>query len=532
MKASEAESSYGLEHHGIYNVGEVHWNLRTTVLYEHIIRRSEGQIAHLGPVLVRTGIHTGRAAKDRYVVQDPGLDDVWWNPASRPLSAERFEELLHRMLAYLQGHDLYVQDCYAGADPRYRVRLRVINESAWHNLFARTMFVRAPLEDLADFVPELTVIHAPSFHAVPEIDGTDSPTFVVLNLAKRMVLIGGTSYAGEIKKAVFSVINYLLPKQGVLSMHASANVGEQGDAALFFGLSGTGKTTLSTDRDRLLIGDDEHGWSDRGIFNIEGGCYAKVIRLSAESEPDIWEATRRFGTILENVSFDSWTRRLNYDDDTLTENTRAAYPITHIRNVVEEGMAGHPRNIVFLTADAFGVMPPIAKLSADQAMYHFMSGYTSKLAGTEKGLGKEPQATFSACFGQPFMLLHPYEYAKLLADKIRDHNVDCWLVNTGWTGGPFGIGHRMSIGHTRALVRAALSGALAKTPTRTEPYFGLAIPERCEGVPTEVLDPRRTWSDEAAYDMKARQLAAQFRQNFHQFESVVSREVRDAGPKG
>lgn len=531
MKASEAESSYGLENHGIRNIGQAHWNLRTTVLYEHIIRRQEGHLAHLGPIIVRTGIHTGRAAKDKYIVKEPDTEEqIWWHASNQPLDVENFERLRLRMMAYLQGSDLYVQDCYAGADPRYRLKVRVVNETAWHNLFIRNMFVRAPVKELTDFVPDLTVIHAPTFQALPGVDGPDRETFVVINIAKKIVLIGGTSYAGEMKKSVFCVLNYLLPKRGVLSMHSSANVGKDGDVAVFFGLSGTGKTTLSTDPERRLIGDDEHGWSDDGVFNFEGGCYAKVIRLSREAEPQIFECTRKFGTVLENVTYDSWTRRLDLEDDTLTENTRAAYPISHVPGSVPEGMAGHPKNVIMLTCDAFGVMPPIARLTPEQAMYHFMSGYTAKVAGTERGV-TEPQATFSACFGQPFMLLHPYEYAKLLAEKIEKHGADCWLVNTGWTGGPPGVGKRHSIEHTRALVRAALSGKLKDTPTRQDPIFGFHVPTACEGVPASVLDTKSTWPDKAAYDEKAKHLAGLFKQNFEKYEAVAPKEVVDAGPR-
>lgn len=530
MKASEAESSHGLENHGIRNIGQAHWNLRTTVLYEHIIRRQEGHLAHLGPIIVRTGIHTGRAAKDKYIVKEPDTEEqIWWHASNQPLSVEKFERLHLRMMAYLQGSDLYVQDCYAGADPRYRLKVRVINETAWHNLFIRNMFVRAPTTELTDFVPDLTIIHAPTFQALPGVDGPERETFVVIDIARKLVLIGGTSYAGEMKKSVFCVLNYLLPKRGVLSMHSSANVGKKGDVAVFFGLSGTGKTTLSTDPERRLIGDDEHGWSDNGVFNFEGGCYAKVIRLSQEAEPQIFECTRKFGTILENVTYDSWNRRLDLDDDTLTENTRAAYPISHIPGSVPEGMAGHPKNVIMLTCDAFGVMPPIARLTPEQAMYHFMSGYTAKVAGTERGV-TEPQATFSACFGQPFMLLHPYEYAKLLAEKIEKHGADCWLINTGWTGGPPGIGKRHSIEHTRALVRGALSGTLKDTPTHKDPIFGFLVPTACEGVPATVLNTRSTWPDKAAYDEKAKHLAGLFKQNFEKFEAVAPKEVVDAGP--
>ncbi len=530
MKASEVESSYGLEHHGIRNVGHVHWNLRTTVLYEHVIRRSEGRIAHMGPLLVRSGQHTGRAAKDKYVVKDEHTAErLWWNPSGKALDPESYSRLRMRMMAYLQGNDLYVQDTYAGAHPDYRLKVRVINETAWHNLFTRTMFVRAPAEDLADFKPELTIIQAPSFLANPDVDGVERETFVVLNLSRMEVLIGGTAYGGEIKKSAFSVLNYLLPQREVLSMHASANMGENDDVAVFFGLSGTGKTTLSTDPKRRLIGDDEHGWGPDGLFNFEGGCYAKVINLSPEAEPQIFACTRRFGTLMENVAYDAWTRRVDLDDAVLTENTRAAYPITHIPNVVRGGRAGHPNHIIMLTCDAFGVMPPIAKLTPEQAMYHFMSGYTAKVAGTERGV-TEPQATFSACFGQPFMLLHPYEYAKLLAENMTRHDVSCWLINTGWTGGPYGTGKRMPIAVSRACVTAALSGQLTDAPTRTDPVFGFEVPTQCEGVPPEVLDARGTWTDGRAYDEKARGLAQQFKDNFTQYQDVAPKEVTEAGP--
>ena len=531
MKETGIHSSYDLEQHGIRNVGNVHWNLRTTLLYEHIIQRSEGKIAHLGPIVVRSGQHTGRAAKDKYVVKDDATSDkLWWNPSSKPIDPSSYKLLRERMMAYLQGSDLYVQDCFGGAHPDYRLRVRVINETAWHNLFARTMLVQAPMEALTDFVPELTIIHAPNFQANPEIDSVERGTFVILNLTEMEVLIGGTGYGGEIKKSVFSVLNYLLPQQNVLSMHCSANVGEEGDAAIFFGLSGTGKTTLGSDPARRLVGDDEHGWCDEGVFNFEGGCYAKVINLSAESEPQIYECTRRFGTIIENVAYDAWTRRLDLNDATLTENTRAAYPISHIPSAIRSGIAGHPKNVIMLTCDAFGVMPPIAKLTEEEAMYHFMLGYTAKVAGTERGV-TEPQATFSACFGQPFMLLHPYEYAKLLADRVRQQGVSCWLINTGWAGGPYGVGKRMPISVSRACVTAALSGELLDVPVRIDPNFGFAVPKACPGVPSELLDPRTTWSDAAAYDERAKTLAASFKEHFARYKDVVPAEVLNAGPQ-
>jgi len=513
------------------NPGPAHWNLTTPALYEQIVQRREGEVVHLGPIAVRTGQHTGRAAKDKFVVKDAeSADKVWWGKSNPPFDPQRFEALHRRISAYLQGRDLFIQDVFAGADPQYRIAVRVINETAWHNLFARTMFARSTSKDLENFQPDFTVLHVPNFHAYPEVDGTNSETFIILNLSKKLVIIGGTSYGGEIKKSIFTVLNYLLPLEKVLSMHCSANVGPDGDVALFFGLSGTGKTTLSADPTRQLIGDDEHGWSDRGIFNFEGGCYAKVIRLSEESEPEIYECTRRFGTILENVAYDPVTRRLDLDDDSLTENTRAAYPITHIPNALRTGQAGSPNNVIMLTADAFGVLPPISRLTPAQAMYHFISGYTAKLGGTEKGV-TEPQATFSACFGAPFMALHPFAYASLLNEKVSSGNVDCWLVNTGWTGGPYGIGQRMKIAYTRAMVKAALEGKLKDVPTTPHPIFKVGVPESCPGVPADVLNPQNTWPDPVAYDEQAIALARKFAENFAQFESDVSDEVRAAAPE-
>lgn len=521
-----------LSHHGIRNVANVYWNLVTPALYEHAVRRREGLLARYGPIVVRTGHHTGRSPNDKFIVREKSTsENIWWGKVNRPFALERFEALHHRLLAYLQGRDLYVQDCYAGADPRYRIPIRVITETAWHSMFARNLFLGVPREKLREHEPQFTIISTPRFHALPEVDGTNSEVFIIVNFGQRLVLIGGTSYAGEIKKSVFTILNYLYPLDDVLSMHCSANMGERGDVALFFGLSGTGKTTLSADPDRHLIGDDEHGWSDHGVFNFEGGCYAKVIRLSPEAEPQIYACTRKFGTILENVAIDAETRELDLDDASLTENTRAAYPIGFIDNSVASGMGGHPRNILMLTCDAFGVMPPIAKMTQAQAMYHFLSGYTAKVAGTEKGLGNEPQATFSTCFGAPFMALHPSVYAKMLGEKIQRHKVDCWLVNTGWSGGPFAVGERIKIAYTRAMVRAALSGELAKVPMTPDPIFGVSVPEVCPGVPTELLSPRNTWPDPEAYDEQARQLAAMFHENFKAFEENVSDEVKAAGPK-
>ncbi len=532
MRPDEYISRHGLEIHGIRNVHHIHWNHNTPALYEAIVKRNEGMIAHLGPVVVRTGQHTGRSAGDKYIVEEPSTSgQVWWNQANKPYPQERFDLLYNRLMAYLQGRDLYVQDCFVGADSEYRMPIRVINETAWHNLFARNMFIQAGKEELREHLPEFSVLHVPNFLANPEIDNTRTEVFIIVNLSKKLVLIGGTSYAGEIKKSIFSVMNFLLPGREVLPMHCSANVGRRGDVAIFFGLSGTGKTTLSADPERRLIGDDEHGWSDRGVFNFEGGCYAKVIRLSREAEPEIYECTRRFGTILENVGLDMWSRRIDLDDASLTENTRAAYPISHIEDALREGTAGHPDNLILLTADAFGVMPPIARLSPAQVMYHFMSGYTAKLAGTEKGMAKEPTATFSACFGAPFLVLHPFEYAELLSEKIEKHRTTCWLVNTGWTGGPYGAGERMPIAHTRALLEAAMEGTLEEVEYREDPTFGFDVPVTCPGVPEEMLDPRGTWSDPDGYDRQAGKLARDFRENFRQYEDRVTDEVRAAGPR-
>tara|TARA_B100000686_G_scaffold353432_1_gene459027 strand:- start:5921 stop:7564 length:1644 start_codon:yes stop_codon:yes gene_type:complete len=523
----------GLGHHGLLNVGEIHWNLPTPKLYEHIIKRNEGILSHLGPLVVSTGEHTGRAPNDKFFVQEPSSEEnISWGKINKSFSPEQFDALYSRVVAYIQNRDLYVQDCYAGADANNRLHIRVITETAWHSLFARNMFIQ--IRDQASLEthnPGFTIIQVPGFKAVPAIDGTNSEVFVIIDFGKQMVLIGGTSYAGEIKKSVFTILNYLLPnKNKVLSMHCSANIGQNGDSAVFFGLSGTGKTTLSTDPNRKLIGDDEHGWNEDGVFNFEGGCYAKVIRLSNEAEPDIYQCTRRFGTILENVVYDIETRRLDLNDASLTENTRAAYPLTHIENSVPEGMGKHPKNVIMLTCDAFGIMPPVSKLTPDQAMYHFLSGYTAKIAGTEKGMSREPSATFSTCFGAPFMVLHPSVYANLLGEKIARHGANCWLVNTGWTGGPYGVGERMSISHTRAMINAILDCKLKKVATNPDPIFGLHIPENCPGVPVEVLNPRNTWKRPEEYDQKARELAILFLKNFKEYENSVTQEIRNAGP--
>ena len=530
MPAKRLRSRYGLEHHGILNVRKEHWNHNTPMLYEDAVKNGEGRIVHLGPLVVRTGLHTGRAAHDKFIVEEESSrDKVWWGKINHPFSPRAFDAMFLRLQAYLQDRDVWIQDCFAGYDPRYRVPVRVVTTTAWHSLFARNMFIQAEPGELEEHVPQFTILHAPAFQAVPEVDGTHSSAFILVHLGRKLVLIGGTAYAGEIKKSVFTMLNYVLPQENVLSMHCSANVGARGDVAVFFGLSGTGKTTLSADPERALIGDDEHGWSEDGVFNFEGGCYAKVIRLSRESEPEIYETTRKFGTILENVAYDPVTRRVDLDDASLTENTRAAYPLSHIRTAKKESMGGHPANIVMLTADAFGVLPPISRMTPEQAMYHFISGYTAKVAGTEAGV-TEPQATFSACFGAPFMVLHPSRYAELLADKIRRHRVDCWLVNTGWSGGPYGVGERMPIAYTRRLLKAALEGELKEVPFARDPVFGLQVPRACTGVPSEILTPRDTWEDKEAFDRTARELAARFHENFRQFEDRVSREVLEAGP--
>jgi len=528
----EIRGEYGLDNLGIKNLNNAYWNLTTPSLYEHIIRRREGLVAHLGPIVVRTGSFTGRSPHDKFIVKEAGSEkNIWWGEINRPFEESNFQNLWYRLLAYLQGNDIYIQDCYAGSDERYRLPLRIITEYAWHSLFARNMFLRIrDQEALRRFKPQYTIISLPKFHAVPELDGANSEAFIIVNLAKKLVLIGGTSYAGEIKKSVFTLMNYLLPEKRVLPMHCSANVGKKGDTAIFFGLSGTGKTTLSADPGRALIGDDEHGWSENGIFNFEGGCYAKVIRLSPEAEPEIYATTRKFGTILENVAIDSYTRQTDLDDATFTENTRASYPITHLDNIIPESKAGHPQNLIFLTADAFGVLPPLSRLSKEQAMYQFLLGYTAKVAGTERGV-TEPQATFSTCFGAPFMPQHPSVYAKLLGENIENHQVRCWLVNTGWTGGPYGVGHRMSIKYTRALLNSALKGRLNDVEYKTDPIFGLAVPQTCPGVPSEILMPKNTWKDPEAYDKKAQELARSFIENFRQYETHVSEAVRAAGPR-
>jgi phosphoenolpyruvate carboxykinase (ATP) len=520
---------FGLVAQGMRHLGPVHWNLTAPYLYEHAVRRGEGQLGFGGSFVVNTGRHTGRSPRDKYIVNEPGTKDtVWWGAINQPIEPARFEGLQQRMLAYLQGRELFVQDLHAGADPDYRLPVRVISDVAWSSLFARNMFIRPPAAELVDFEPAFTILHAPEFRAIPELDGIRSETFILVNFATGFVLIGGTRYAGEIKKSVFGYLNFVLPTRDVLPMHCSANVGPKGDCAIFFGLSGTGKTTLSADHSRTLIGDDEHGWSPKGIFNFEGGCYAKVINLSPTAEPEIYATITRFGTVLENVVLDAVTRMPDVDNDSLTENTRACYPLDFIPNADEHGMAPHPKNVVMLTCDAFGVMPPIAKLSAEQAMYHFLSGYTAQVAGTEVGLGKEPKAVFSTCFGAPFMPRHPSEYATMLGERIARYKADCWLVNTGWSGGAYGVGKRMAIAHTRALLRAALDGSLAGVPMRQDPNFGFLVPESCAEIPGNVLDPRGTWSDQHGYDEVARSLRGRFEHNFKEFEPFVGSEVKRA----
>lgn len=520
-----------LKSHGIYNPGHIYWNLTTPALYEEAVRREEGYMAHRGPLVVHTGQYTGRSPKDKFIVDEPANHgQVAWGDVNRPMSEDQFRFLHQRVIAYLQDRDLFVQNCFAGAETTYRLPIRVITEQAWHSLFARNMFIRPKSEELATHRPEFTIIHAPNCQAVPDIDGTNSEAFVVIHFEKCLILIGGTQYAGEIKKSIFTIMNYLLPQQDVLSMHCSANRGTDDTVALFFGLSGTGKTTLSTDPARTLIGDDEHGWSERGIFNIEGGCYAKTIRLSPIAEPHIFDTTRRFGTVLENVILDDQSRQVDLDDESLTENTRAAYPITHIPNVTVSGLGGHPDNIIMLTADAFGVLPPISKLTPDQAVYHFLSGYTAKVAGTERGI-VEPEATFSACFGEPFMVHHPTVYAKLLRQKLIEHGTQIWLINTGWSGGAYGEGTRINLRYTRDMVHAALHGSLTNVETRVDPIFNLVVPLRCPSVPDALLDPRRTWQDEGQYETQARRLAQMFIKNFAKFAEAVSAEILVAGPK-
>jgi phosphoenolpyruvate carboxykinase (ATP) len=513
---------------GIVSPGTVHANLTAPQLSAHAIRRGEARLSVDGALIVRTGVHTGRSVADKFVVDEPEINaDVWWGKVNQRLQPAHFTALKHRVQAYLQGRELFTQDLYAGADGSQRVRVRVVSTSAWHALFARNMFIRPSAHELATFTPDYVILHAPSFQADPHIDGVKSSTAIALSFAERTIVIAGTEYAGEIKKSIFTVMNWILPERGLLPMHCSANIGKDGDTALFFGLSGTGKTTLSSDTERKLIGDDEHGWGPDGVFNFEGGCYAKVINLSRDAEPQIWDATHRFGTVLENVVADP-NGKLDLADAAYTENTRACYPIEYIPNAELSGRGGQPKNVIMLTADAFGVLPPIAKLTPAQAMYHFLSGYTARVAGTEKGLGREPQATFSTCFGAPFLPRRPEVYGRLLEKLIEQHGATCWLVNTGWTGGSYGTGTRMAIAHTRALLRAVLDGSLRTAEFEPDPFFGLAMPRDVPGIPNEVLDPRQAWADRDAYDRTARDLVARFEANFETFADNVGEDVRAA----
>ncbi|MCR4438182.1 MAG: phosphoenolpyruvate carboxykinase (ATP) [bacterium] len=533
-QAKELASDYGLGNHGLTYLDRAYWNLPKAALYEEAIFRNEAHVLDQGPLVVHTGKHTARAAADKFIVREASTEDrIWWGEYNRPLSAAKFHEILARVQAYCQGEELFVQDCYVCADPNYRMPVRIITEKAWQSLFVRNMFLTTTnTEELKHFVPEFTVIAVPGFTVDPRVDGTRTETAIILNFGERLGIIANTLYGGEIKKSVFTLLNFLLTFEDVLPMHCSANVGSKGDVALFFGLSGTGKTTLSADPRRRLIGDDEHGWSAEGVFNFEGGCYAKVIRLSPEHEPQIWAATRRFGTILENVVYDPVSRRMDLDDDMITENTRACYPVEFIPNIVPEGyVRSHPKNVIFLTCDASGVMPPIARLTPEQAQYHFISGYTSKIAGTEIGLGIEPQITFSTCFGAPFMVRHPFAYAEMLKKRLLQHKAQCWLVNTGWVGGRFGVGKRISIRHTRNLLNAALEGKLDQVQYRKDRIFGFEVPMTCPDVPEDVLDPASSWGDKDEYWKKYDALAARFIENFKLFASGCSQEVRAAGPK-
>jgi phosphoenolpyruvate carboxykinase (ATP) len=515
---------------GFTGLAAIHTNLSTACLYEEALLRNEARLNNDGAIVALTGQHTGRSPNDKYVVQDSSnIASIEWGKINQPYEPAAFEALKNRISQWLKGKEVFVQDLYVGADPTYRLPIRVITTNAWHNLFARNMFIRPTAEQLAQgHEPAFTVLHVPEFETDPAIDKTRSGTFVMLNFGQKLAMIGGTSYAGEIKKTIFTVMNYILPEKGVLPMHASANMGKNGDVAIFFGLSGTGKTTLSADSSRTLIGDDEHGWTDHAVFNFEGGCYAKAIRLNAQQEPEIYSASRRFGTVLENVVMDDETRMVDFDDATLAENSRSSYPIEFIPNASENGIGGLPQNVIMLTCDAYGVLPPISKLTKEQAMYHFLSGYTARVAGTEKGV-TEPTATFSTCFGAPFMPRSPEVYANLLGKKIAYHNVHCWLVNTGWSGGAYGTGNRMPINVTRTLLRSVLTGDLLKAEFVNDGVFGLQVPRSVEGVPSDILHPREMWADKAAYDAQAKKLTGLFADNFKKFESKVTAEVIKAG---
>lgn len=526
----QPKSKYNLDYLGLKNTEKAMWNLNPSELYEQAIQNGEAKLTNKMALLVETGKYTGRSPQDRFLVEEESTQkDIDWNTINRPVSEGVFDNLHKKLAAYLDGKKMYVKDLYAGADPKYRLNVRVVSEAAYHGLFAHNMFINPPDEDLENHKPGFTVLAAPSFKADPDIDGTRTSTFILCNFAKKLILIGGTLYSGEVKKGIFAVMNYLLPKQNVMAMHCSANMDKDGNTAVFFGLSGTGKTTLSADSDKTLIGDDEHGWSEDGIFNFEGGCYAKTIDLTPKSEPEIYQTTQMPGTILENVVLNK-DREPDFADDSLTQNTRCAYPISYIPNASDSGIGGHPKNVIFLTADAFGVLPPISKLTPEQAMYHFISGYTAKVAGTERGV-TEPQATFSACFGSPFMPLHPTVYAELLAEKIKKHGSNVWLVNTGWTGGMYGDGSRMELKHTRKMLDEAIAGNLNDVEYVTESFFGLQIPKQVPGVPSDVLIPRETWKNREDYDAKATKLASMFKSNFKQFADEASKQLLEAGPK-
>jgi len=530
LSKNEARTKrFSLEKTGLIDTNGVHWDLNTAELFEHACRRGEGHLTADGAFIALTGEHSGRSPNDRFIVEEPSTRaEISWGDVNKPISIDSFNRLHDKMVDYLNGREIFAQDCYCGADPNHRLNIRVITENAWHSLFARNMFIQPDLIDLESFKPGFTVLHAPTFLADPEIDNTNSGAFIIINMAKKIIIVGGSAYAGEIKKSIFSVMNFFMPAKKILPMHCSANIGKDGNSAIFFGLSGTGKTTLSADSSRSLIGDDEHGWGQDGVFNFEGGCYAKTINLTHETEPEIFTLCHSFGSIIENVMMDMETRKLDFFDKSLTENGRVSYNIASVPNALIKGMASHPKNILMLTCDAFGVLPPISKLSADQAMYHFLSGYTAKVAGTERGL-KEPTATFSTCFGAPFMPRDPVVYAKLLGTQMAKHKVNCWLVNTGWSGGGYGVGERIKISNTRAMVNAVLDGSLEEVPFVVDTNFGVLIPERCPNISGEILRPRNTWADKNAYDKQTKKLIKLFQENFKQFETSVDESVLLAG---
>jgi phosphoenolpyruvate carboxykinase (ATP) len=530
IETGEHNPQFGADRFGFRGLAGVHWNLDAPQLYEFALQGREAHIASHGALVADTGVHTGRSPKDKFIVRDAATDTIVWWDNNNAMSAEHFDRLLEDFREHVRGKTLFAQDLYGGADPALRVKARVFTEYAWHSLFIRNLLIRPPREELPAFVPELTIVDLPSFRADTKRHGSRTETIIACDFVRKIVLIGGTSYAGEMKKAVFTFLNYVLPQKNIMPMHCSANSGKNGDTAIFFGLSGTGKTTLSADPDRVLIGDDEHGWGKSGVFNFEGGCYAKAIRLSREAEPEIYSTTERFGTVMENVALDQGSHEPDFDDDSKTENTRIAYPLHFIKNASPTGRAGPPRNVIMLTCDAFGVLPPIAKLDPAQAMYHFLSGYTAKVAGTEKGV-TEPSATFSTCFGAPFMPLHPTVYGNLLRNLVERHHVDCWLVNTGWTGGLVGVGRRMPIRVTRRLLTAVLEGSLRKTEFRTDPHFGLAVPKEVPGVEPHVLDPVKTWRNKGEFAETASRLIQMFRDNFRKFEEHTDSHVHAAGPR-